>query len=64
METSAITNETLARDRTGDEAAHRLVHERRYERLLAPSTCHLPTAVDGPRLGSRAWRVTASRPSR
>ena len=45
METSAVTNEEQARYWNGDEAAHWLVHEGRYERMLAPFTGHLLTAT-------------------
>jgi hypothetical protein len=43
METWAVTNEAQARSWDGDEAAHWLVHEERYERMLAPFTGHLLT---------------------
>jgi SAM-dependent methyltransferase len=45
METWAVTNEEQARYWNGDEAAHWLVHEQRYERMLAPFTDHLLTAA-------------------
>jgi SAM-dependent methyltransferase len=45
METSAVKNEEQARYWNGDEAAHWLVHEGRYERMLAPFTRHLLTAA-------------------
>jgi len=45
METWAVTNEEQARYWNGDEAAHWLVHEARYERMLAPFTDHLLTAA-------------------
>jgi len=45
METWAVTNEEQARYWNGDEAAHWLVHEERYERTLAPFTGHLLTAA-------------------
>jgi SAM-dependent methyltransferase len=41
VETWAVTNEEQARYWNGDEAAHWLVHEERYERMLAPFTDHL-----------------------
>jgi SAM-dependent methyltransferase len=40
-----VTNEEQARYWNGDEAAHWLVHEERYERMLAPFTGHLLTAA-------------------
>jgi SAM-dependent methyltransferase len=45
METWAVTNEEQARYWNGDEAVHWLVHEERYERMLAPFTGHLLTAA-------------------
>src|SRR5258708_21528761 len=45
METPAVTNEEQARYWNGDEAAHWLVDEGRYERMLAPFTRHLLTAA-------------------
>src|SRR5262245_5075482 len=45
METWAQTNEEQARYWNGDEAAHWLVHEKRYERMLAPFTGHLLAAA-------------------
>jgi SAM-dependent methyltransferase len=41
----AVTNEERARYRNGDEAAHWLVHEERYEHMPAPFTGHLLTAA-------------------
>src|SRR5215207_3552260 len=41
METSTVTNEEQARYWNGDESAHWLVHEERYERMLAPFTGRL-----------------------
>jgi hypothetical protein len=68
-------NEEQARYWNGDEAAHWLVHEERYERRLdagPPTAARVSEAVqaalepyitpDGLLLGSRAWLVTASRP--
>jgi hypothetical protein len=43
METGHAANEEQARSWDGDEAAHWLVHEERYERMLAPFTGHLLT---------------------
>ena len=40
-----MTNEEQARYWNGDETAHWLVHEERYERLLAPFTDHLLTSA-------------------
>jgi hypothetical protein len=37
METRHAATDEQARYRNGDEAAHWLVHEERYERMLAPS---------------------------
>jgi SAM-dependent methyltransferase len=45
MEARHATNEEQARYWNGDEAAHWLVHEARYERILAPFTGHLLTAA-------------------
>src|SRR5215207_2712496 len=45
MEISTVTNEEQARYWNGDESAHWLVHEERYERMLAPFTDHLLTAA-------------------
>jgi SAM-dependent methyltransferase len=45
VDTWAVTNEEQARYWNGDEAAHWLVHEQRYERMLAPFTDHLLTAA-------------------
>src|SRR6266487_2678430 len=45
METWAVTNEEQARYWNGDEATHWLVHEERYERMLAPFIGHLLTAA-------------------
>jgi tRNA G46 methylase TrmB len=45
VETWAVTNEEQARCWNGDEAAHWLVHEERYERMLVPFTDHLLTAA-------------------
>jgi trans-aconitate methyltransferase len=45
VETWAVTNETQARYWNGDEAVPWLVHEQRYERMLAPFTDHLLTAA-------------------
>jgi hypothetical protein len=36
VETWAVTNEERARYRNGDESVYWLVHEERYERMLAP----------------------------
>jgi trans-aconitate methyltransferase len=38
-------DEEQARYWNGDEAAHWLVHEERYERMLAPFTDHLLTSA-------------------
>ncbi len=40
-----MTNEEQARYWNGDEAEHWLVHEERYERMLAPFTDHLLTSA-------------------
>ena len=40
-----MTNEEQARYWNGDESAQWLVHEERYERMLAPFTGRLPTAA-------------------
>jgi SAM-dependent methyltransferase len=45
MSTPAVTNEEQARYWNGDEAAHWVVHEQRYERMLAPFTDHLLAAA-------------------
>src|SRR6266498_2623615 len=45
METWAVTNEEQARYWNGDESAHWLVHEERYERMLAPFTGRLLSAA-------------------
>jgi hypothetical protein len=45
MESSAVTNEKRARDWKGDESAHWLVHEERFERTLAPFTDDLLTSA-------------------
>jgi hypothetical protein len=45
VETWAVTNEEQARYRNGDESAPWLVHEERYERMLAPFTGRLLTAA-------------------
>jgi len=45
VETWAVTNEEQARYWNGDEAVHWLVHEERYERMLAPFTDHLLTSA-------------------
>jgi SAM-dependent methyltransferase len=45
MGTWATTNEEQARYWNGDQAAHWLAHEERYERMLAPFTGHLLAAV-------------------
>jgi SAM-dependent methyltransferase len=42
---SAVTNDEQARYCTGDEAAHWLACEERYERMLAPFTGHVMTAA-------------------
>jgi hypothetical protein len=57
VETRAVTNEEQARYWNGDEAAHWLAHEERYDRMLAPFTGHLLTAAA---IG-RADRVVDSR---
>jgi SAM-dependent methyltransferase len=45
VEISTVTNEEQARYWNGDESAHWLVHEERYERMLAPFTGRLLTAA-------------------
>jgi SAM-dependent methyltransferase len=45
VETWTVTNQEQARYWNGDEARHWLVHEQRYERMLAPFTDHLPAAA-------------------
>jgi SAM-dependent methyltransferase len=45
VETWAVTNQEQARYWNGGEAAHWLVHEERYERMLAPFTNHLLDAA-------------------
>jgi SAM-dependent methyltransferase len=45
VKTGAVINEEQARYWNGDEAAHWLVHEQRYERMLAPFTDHLLTSA-------------------
>jgi SAM-dependent methyltransferase len=45
METGHAANDEQARYWNGDEAAHWLVQEERYERMLAPFTDHLLTSA-------------------
>jgi SAM-dependent methyltransferase len=45
METSTVTKEEQARYWNGDESLHWLVHEQRYERMLAPFTDHMLVAA-------------------
>jgi cyclopropane fatty-acyl-phospholipid synthase-like methyltransferase len=54
VETWAATNTEQARYWNSDEAAHWLVHEERYERMLAPFTEHLLRGAD---VGCADWVV-------
>jgi SAM-dependent methyltransferase len=54
VETRAVTNQEQARYWNGGEATHWLVHEERYERMLAPFTGHLLTAAA---IGRAGWVV-------
>jgi len=67
VETWAVTNEEQARYWNGDEAVHWLVHEERYERMLAPFTDHLLTSAaigDAPTGSSTSVAAPGPRPER
>jgi hypothetical protein len=62
VETWAVTNEARARSWNGDQAVHWLVHQERYERMLALLTGHLLVSAHRTRRPGPSTSVAAPGP--